>query len=535
MKRDIKKYVIDNSSRKTPAELSEETGLKERKIRKILGQYGVGAKHPQTHEVIMDRRTAFSSKKIPLFFVFCSILIAGLIAYSTSFNNEFLFDDNSHVVENRAIRSFANIPLAFSRHLTYFGGDSEGYFFRPIETVTFMVDYFLWGLDPFGYHLTNALLHIVVALLVYSLTRLITHNPLMSFIISILYLVHPVHTEAVAYVSGRADSISSIFLLSMLMLQRNCWTSNRRLKPVFYLSTLLCYAAGLLTKEVAVVFPLLLVLFEYCMKKEEGYSGLTQKSVIFYVPLLIITATWFMLKNAVAPTEAMVIIKPSLNTRLTSMVKSLFDYVSLSFFPVGLHMEHLQPFPKSLFQAGFFHGFIFVLFLAASVYYLWKKGRTDINYRIMFFGIAWFLLALLPYLNIFFILNAVFAEHWLYIAEIGLMLFAVYWLFYAVSGNILLRAAAMGVCIVAIFSFLFLTMKQNTVWKDERTFYTYTLKHSPKSAKMYNNLAMVYKEKGDLAKAKELLEKAVKISPSYELAKQNLRQIESGLGSTSTR
>lgn len=528
MKSGHRKYILENIGKKSVKEIAVELSLKERQVRRILEKDKTGYSHnPKTGVgIITERSAGVFDIKIPNIAIMFLIIVIGVVVYANSLANEFVFDDGTHVVDNVAIRSLDNVPKIFTHHLTYFAGDQEGYFFRPVESLTFAVDYFFWGLEPLGYHLTNALLHIAVCLLLFSMMNFVTRNNILSGIISLLYVVHPINTEAVAYVSGRADSISSIFLLLMMAIQRKYWIATRYKRAFFHIFILILFTLALLTKELAVLFPLLLMFTEYCFRDENKYTPVGKQWIFFYLPIFAVMAAWFLLRSKVVPTQKMVEVAISMNTRLTSVGRVIYDYLRLSFFPVNLHMEYKLPFPKSLFQSYYFWPSVCLSAILFFFYRLWRKGVSDINYRILFFGLGWFFIALLPYLNIFFILNAPFSEHWLYISEMGLILFYVYFLFYLVKSR-LSRMATMAACIVVISLFSGMTITQNRIWKNGLTFYTYNLERAPYSAKMYNNLAMEHRDRGDLVKAKTLLEKAIKISPNYTLAKENLKAIES--------
>ncbi|MBD3296742.1 MAG: hypothetical protein GF392_05185, partial [Candidatus Omnitrophica bacterium] len=95
-----------------------------------------------------------SGKRIPALIVLALFLVVGVLVYANSLDNEFVFDDETHVVNNEVLKSFSNLPLVFTEHLTAFGGEEEGKFYRPLESVTLMADRFLWGLDQTGYHIT---------------------------------------------------------------------------------------------------------------------------------------------------------------------------------------------------------------------------------------------------------------------------------------------------------------------------------------------------------------------------------------------
>ena len=202
--------------------------------------------------------------------------------------------------------------------------------------------------------------------------------------------------------------------------------------------------------------------------------------------------------------------------------KFIFDYIRLSFVPMGLHMSYKIPFPHSLLQPGFFGPFLFGLAFVAYIGYVWKQGRKRPDYRVIFFGLAWFVIALLPYLNVFFLLNAPFAEHWVYVAELGLITAAVCQGAIPAGSRPWLRRALLAVAAAFFLLFSWKTMKHNLVWKDSFTFYSYSLAYAPYSEAINNNLAIEYMKRGDLARAKEYFEAALRIDPDYEVAKENL-------------
>jgi tetratricopeptide (TPR) repeat protein len=194
--------------------------------------------------------------------------------------------------------------------------------------------------------------------------------------------------------------------------------------------------------------------------------------------------------------------------------------------PTGLHMEYKLPFPRSLFQSGYFGPFLFTVPFSAAVYYVWRRGRSDAMYRTVFFGLAWFLLGLVPYLNILFQLNAPFAEHWLYVPEMGFLLAVCYMLYSVSRSRPSIRVALAGLCAFMIAGYAVMTAKQNTVWKDALTFYTYTLRYAPYSATVHNNIAIEYIRKGDYQKAEAALKRSLELDPAYQTAQANLAKLE---------
>jgi hypothetical protein len=525
-----KKYILENAGRKPPKEIARELGLKERKVAKLLEKHKSGQMRPKSGPaIIYERRISFSGWRIPSIVVIILIIAVGFGIYFNSLNNKFVFDDFSQITENTDIRDFGNLSRILTRNL---GGASavESKFYRPVQELTLMVDYHFWKLDRFGFHLTNTILHILACMLLFFVIRFVVKDANIAAVITLIYLVHPVHTEAVTYVSGRADSLAAIFLFLMMIFQYRYWLSTTNLKRLaYYILLFISFALALLSKELAVTFPILLIFFEYCMRKEDAYSGLAKKRALFYLPLVALIIIWFIVKNRIVSTETMIIEVPTVKATFLLAGLAIFDYIKLSFLPFNLHMEYKFPFPSSLFQADYLGPCIFTLVVLSLAVFLWAKGRKNVNYRIVFFGLGWFFIALFPYLNIAFKLNACFSEHWLYLPELGLILAVVclglYW-----SREAWIKGIFVCICIFWTAWFSYLTIEQNKVWKDEPTFYAYTIKTAPYSWKAYNNLGCYYLDQGEIVKAKELFEKALEIYPDCALAKENLQGINSRLG-----
>jgi len=522
MDRREKQYILQNAGKKTLREIASELGIKERKVKKFLHENRL--KSPAERSQPLHPSDHPQRHQIPAFAAAAIIAAIALTVYANSFSNAFVYDDESHIVDNTAIRDPSNIPKMFVHDLTYFSEDRNGKFYRPLESVSFAVDYLIWGLKPFGYHLTNTLLHLSVALLLYFFACFIVIDNVQALMISIIYLIHPVHTEAVTYISGRADSLSAVFLLAMAICQYRWWSSGRNARAIYYTAMLILFAGALLTKELAALFPFLLMIFEYCFRQKDRYSGIINKRALFYIPFFIMIAIWYFARSAIVPLSAGVLIVPPLSARLIIIPRVIFDYLRLSFIPMNLHMDYQLPYPNSLFQQGYFEPLLPAAIFASIVAFLWVKGRSDAKCRTVFFGLAWFAIALFPYLNIAFPLNAPFAEHWLYIPEMGLVISVVAAVFMLASSMRIRRALVIFLAIIAVV-FACLTIRQNTVWKDGMSFYSHTLKHAPYSARIYNNLAIEFKRRGDFAKARELLECALKIDPDYTQAKENLQDI----------
>ena len=153
------------------------------------------------------------------------IIAAGFIVYSNSLGGKFIWGDHYLVRDNMYLRNPSRIPEIFSRGLgTGAGIGSTSY--RPLQTLTYILNYSLAGLDVRMYHFTNVLFHVLTALCVYWLVRIISGSAAVSLFAGLLFVTHPIHTGAVAYISGRADPMAGLFMLLSFILYIKRLNSN---------------------------------------------------------------------------------------------------------------------------------------------------------------------------------------------------------------------------------------------------------------------------------------------------------------------
>lgn len=212
------------------------------------------------------------------------IILLGLAVYANSLQGQFIWDDGVFVRDNAYIRDW-------SRLIPVFTGDSGAgssvkmNCYRPIQILTYIVDYSLCGLNVAGYHLTNVILHIAVALALYRLVLLIFGSLPLSFFTSMLFVAHPVHTEAVSYISGRADILSALFILLFLIfyIKNTC-----QLNLKSYILMLSSCVLAFLSKENALVIAPLLLLYHYIFRRRiRGW---------LFLPPLIISLFYLLLR-----------------------------------------------------------------------------------------------------------------------------------------------------------------------------------------------------------------------------------------------
>jgi tetratricopeptide (TPR) repeat protein len=438
------------------------------------------------------------------------IAVLGAAVYANSLSGQFVWDDTHLVKDNIYIRSFSNIPEVFLKSVQGRAGQRSN-FYRPAQMLSYMIDYSVWKLNVTGYHITNTLLHIFAALCVFWLIFLLFKDILTAFLTGAFFVVHPVHTEAVTYISGRADSLALVFMLLTFIL----YVRSVRAEPKSPLIALVfLYALALLSRESSLILPVLLLLYHYAFKekiKAKNFLPLCSLAVLYII------ARMTFLKGVAAVTIEH---KSTMAQRIPGFFIAVFNYIKLLIMPLGLHMEYgNEIFP--LMKPEVFFGILLFLGITAAVF----AKKSD---KLIFFGFGFFLITLLPSSNIYPI-NAYMAEHWLYVPSIGIFLVAS-----GAAKNLYerkdLRIPVILFCGGLIIFWGALTVRQNTYWRDPIEFYKRTLKYSPESGRVLNNISVYYHDKGEKEKAADYLKKAIEEDPDYAEPYSNLGLVYHGQG-----
>ena len=429
------------------------------------------------------------------------IAIACFLVYANSLGNGFVWDDRFLVTGNAFLPEWRNIPKLFSTNL-FAGGSGPSAFYRPLQSLTYMIEYHLWGMWAFGFHLTNVLLHLGNAMLLYLLVAPIASRSV-ALVASLLFVAHPLQTEAITYISGRADPLALGFMLMALLAYRRAWTHSGA-NP-WRLGSLAAFSLALLSKEMALIFPALLILYDVTTDLPAHGRDLFERLRRRYLPYLVILGLYGGLRRLI-PDLYVTAGAPQmgLGHRVLLVLSVLSEYLSLLAVPRDLHMERIFPIPTSLLTPTVLIGALSILLLTGLAWWAWPRAR------LLTFGISWFLVAFLPISNLF-PLNAFMAEHWMYLPGIGLFLAAGLGLD-AVPGRFY-RQGAIGVFAVVLLLYAGISFRRNLDWRDEPTFYTLTMKAAPESIRMRTNLGGMYLEKGEAQKAEEAFQSALRIDP----------------------
>lgn len=461
------------------------------------------------------------------------LLVIGVVVRAPALPGQFIWDDQFLARDNAFIKSPLLILETF-RH--YLFPDSFSAHYRPVQNISFIFDYFFWNTDTFGFHLTNVLLHASTGILLYLLLKHLfasfcastsgTKTPVTSvaaFLTAALWSVHPVHSAAVDYISGRADSLAAFFACGawLLFIQGRASHSGKRRSVLFSfaaVSTLL----ALCSRETAGLWLLVFLVHELFFTK----ANTRRANIALLIAIACIFASYLALRQLpgarlqAAPSTGW----PS-PVRAIFMLRALGDYGRLMVFPANLHMERTLVDPRNYDGVSWrgsvateYLSMIGLLVVSTAIAACCRRTPAQ---RMRIFGAIWFFVTYLPTSNLIE-LNATVAEHWLYLPSIGFLIFLAGC---AIDLPKRFRTALAGFATVAVIALGVRSGIRSTDWVTPATFYERTVAAGGESARLSVNLALIYSDRGDDEKAEVLLRRLLKSSPDFPVARNNLASL----------
>ena len=442
---------------------------------------------------------------------FLLILVICFMAYANSVSNHFIWDDDALVVKNTSIRSLNFLPQLFNDDL-YSGSVAGSNFYRPMQSFSYMLDYHFGELNPAGYHITNILLQALVGFLVFLLFYALINNTVLSFAAALMFSVSPLHTEAVTYVSGRAEMLLGIFSISSLLFFIKIQNQRKIIRSLFLFLSLASFVFALLSKELAVVFPFVILAYLYYFKMDKSPRYFLKK----VWPFFAISGAYIILRISLLnfhTLRPLALMHIPFFIRLTVIPKIILTYIKLLIYPVGLHMSWELVRPTSVAQIT-----VSLFALCLIIFFCFRLLRDKKSCQAAFF-LSWSLIFFLPQSGIFPI-NAFVSEHFIYLSSIP------YFLLVAFILNRYLRAKLFIIAVAGIVIFyVLLTAGRNYEWSNPVVFYKKIIQVSPSSFQAHNNLGLQYEYKGLDAFALEEYKQALKIKPDLLEAHSNLANL----------
>ncbi len=475
-------------------------------------------------------------------FLLAIVLLTGMVAYANSLNVPFQFDD----------RGISNKTQVLNRLYSVYSKTA-----RQVTDSSFLLNHYIHGNNVLGFHLLNLMIHLCCAVIMYFLISASIHalvgdelaeseesrfiQQFIPFASALIFVCHPVQTQAVTYIVQRYTSLATLFyLLSMLMyLNARICHVNGSSRVHVLLAGIVSAISGLLAmrcKEIAFTLPLMLIIVEMFV-----FHGRLLRSKTFLaglaVLLMIIPAQQILCHGNPGINDLIYGIDRGTREELTysrvdyllTQFRVVVTYIRLLLLPVNQNLDYDYPLQKAFFTLPVISSLIFHIFMLSSAAFMFFKSRVYLKdrhikwvcFRLCSFGIAWFYTTLLVESSIIPIVDVIF-EHRLYLPSIGFILAVASASvgYFAQSESTRKRAwiTLSIICLVLTTA----TIRRNTVWNDELRLWEDTASKSPYKPRVLNNLATSYLNKHKPEKAAAPLLRALDREPGSTESLNNI-------------
>lgn len=455
------------------------------------------------------------------------VILLATLPYLNTFPNAFVFDDTVVIVEDVRIRSLRNLPTLLTAGY-WAPNPTGGRLLRPLVTVSYALNYSLGGLHPFGYHLVNLLAHAGVSLAVYRLAlRLFRHRE-GALVAAAVFAVHPLHTEAVTGIVGRAELfVAGAFLLAWL------WYLEGQRRPRYLVASCGAFALALFSKENALTFPGVLILSDlYVARDRQGQEPLADARgsqgpglVRRYAGYLVVLIGWIVLWGAAigrGPHRQPPLLDNPLahvgpQARLLTALEVAGRYLWLMVWP-----QYLSP-DYSYNQIPIVTSFGEPRVLLAGVAWGALIGAACWSYRgarRAFLCVGFTLVTFLTGSNLLIPIGTVMGERLFYLPSVGVCLFAgVAWQRIVerpqgTASSIRIRRLGRRLLVAIVIVLAARTVLRNSDWRTEETLFRSAARAAPNSAKVRSNLAGIYLQRGLTDSALRELQTSIAILPT---------------------
>ena len=458
------------------------------------------------------------------------ILALSFLVYSNSLSYDFVWDDISDSTEVQVtVQSPLDVYTASFWEKANWDPPGSGYY-RPLTFLSYAINFAASKDSPLGFHLTNLLFHSLNCLLMFFLFNLALPStyPRSAIIIgSLIFAVHPVHVEAVTWISGRTDVLCTTFVLASIIFYHYALTTESIKRFLAYLGTLVCFILALHSKEMALSLPALLFLYSYCFIPKEKLKSFGAKLIHYQAWILIALIPYILHRASIIGSfrAGPGYFGGTLYNTALSMANVIAFYIRLLFLPIGQSADHTIEIATSIFQYEVLFGITLIILLVTVALYFHKRNK------LIFFCILWFFIALLPVSNVIFPLLRFVGERYLYLPSVSFCLLMGYLI--SQTPKLLPRIGQKtvpAVAIVILAALSMLTFNRNKVWQNDLSLWTETVKQSPTSVIAHANLSFAYENVGNMRAALKEAQIAVSLKSDLPLSHYNLAEIYQKLG-----
>ncbi|MHC4945206.1 MAG: hypothetical protein ACYTG7_19495 [Planctomycetota bacterium] len=426
--------------------------------------------------------------------------ILSMIVYVGSLDASFVYDDTLYIVNNPQVQDPHDLLLTpFPAYM----GEGRG-LYRPVTTASLALDYLLFGMEPFGFHLTNILLHGLGTLVFFFVLRQFIQGDAGPFAGALLFGLHPVRSEAVAWAVGRAELLCALGCLLALLLYLK-WIQNKR-STLLLVGSLVAFLFAGLSKEIALSFPGIIVAYEILFNRTDSWRARAYRVLPFLLVLVMLMGARHAVLGGVNLKESSQVLSDiAYPERLLLAGSVLSRYLGLFFWPNPL-LPHYRP--MSFFDPGIVDCLPALLFGIAVIVACFQARRWA-------FAGALFFVPLLPVLNLVPIGEAL-AERFLYLPLAGGAMAFGLLIARLAEAKWMRRAALLSMVIMIPLGYM--TIVQTEVWTDQNALWRHTVEKDPENPKAHMGLALGLLAKGEILGEEGALahfNRVTEINPNY--------------------
>jgi tetratricopeptide (TPR) repeat protein len=440
-----------------------------------------------------------------------AVLLLTTVVFSNSIKNGFIntWDDDAYILDNHSIKDFSvqSIGSIFS---TFYAAN-----YHPFTTLSWALEYRLFGLNPLVYHITNLAFHLLNTILVFRLILLITRKIEVSTVVALFFAIHPLHVETVSFISQRKDVLYTCFYLASLISYVHYIKEDRR--SAFLIMSLLFFLSSLLSKSMAVTLPVLLLLIDYYWKRPFTWKGAYPK-----IPFFALSLVFGIIAILSQKAYGAIIDLPSFSflERVFLVSYSFVFYILKLFAPFNLSAMYYYP----TRTAGGMLPLEYYVTPVVIILMVWGVFKTVSFRKELILGLGFYLITISLVLQIIPVGSAVVAERYTYVPYIGL--FFIIGQFYSrvvTNGQYskTIKPLLLFVLIAYTLFFSVTAWHRNKVWANSFTLWSDVIRKNPRVTVAYYNRGVAKFNTKDYQGAIDDYSKAVQLKPDYAEAYNN--------------
>jgi len=454
------------------------------------------------------------------------ILILAALAvlpYLATLRNGFVYDDFDQVLVNPYIRNFHHLREIFTTSVWSFMGDFRGSsnYYRPVMSLGYLLCYKLFGPNAMVFHMANLLANLGVVLLIYLVTLRMFRSAAVALAGACVFALHPIHSEAVNWIAAVTELELALFYLLTFWLFLFSARAAGKCSTPFQVAMAGSFVLALLSKEQALILPLLAALYEHFFRRERAETTKVQK-IRRYGALWLLAVVYLVVRARYLGGFAPSLYRQGfgIEDKAISALALFGRYCWKLVWPAELCGYYIFPTDVAALIPWAMGGIVALAICALAFGVLRKSDRPAA------FGVVWLVLTLAPVLNVRWMTSNPFAERYLYLGSVGFCWVVGSagirgWNLLSARGSRWRVALPLAAGLIATL-WVFRIVTRNRDWRDNLTFYTATLAISPDAYHIHNNLGTVYWAQGNIPSAASEWRTALRLAPENEYALHNL-------------